>query len=38
MPYREVTYIGEKKRALEKRLKEIEERGEEIIRFEIITI
>ena len=38
MVYREVNYRGEGKRSLEKKLEEIKERNEEIIRFEIITI
>ncbi len=41
MVYREVTYRGDGNESLNtlmRRLKEIEDRGESIIRFEIVTI
>jgi len=37
MVYREVSYFGEGKKALERRLEEIELRKEKIISFEIKT-
>ena len=37
MVYREIKYEGETMKALLKRIKEIEEGEEEVIRFQIIT-